>query len=474
MEENKPEEQKNPDIDKKEEIIKQEEAKKEQSESKEEPLKKEKLEKKDEQEKKEEQVKKDESEKKEEQEKKEDINKLEEQEKKEEENIPSLTLEEQNELYEKIISYMGGPNIDENGEIKDISYANWVQKNEAMKHLCEAYEVIYSTDDKDIIKINNIIKNNYINSDDNKNLLNPSGIIENHDFACELKLLKWITEDEKHKNDFISLNFNTEIKLNQYNDILPYKYNIVNPDINNKEEININNYINASFITSPLNNKQKIIIATQTPLKDTINSFWKMIYNYKIKLIIMISDTKKEEENINDINNINKSYFPQERGNIINIDISNEKKIKIELIQKEEMIPQIADLKIFKINDEYELKHIQIISWGNKSLPGDILISNVLIEKLYKNFKDQIKNDNPVVIHCYDGVGRTGTLISLFLILMCLEQLKIIKKEPIMGVFNVVRKLREQRYSSVTDIEHYKFIYDFALYWIRKNYPLKN
>ena len=138
------------------------------------------------------------------------------------------------------------------------------------------------------------------------------------------------------------------------------------------------------------------------------------------------------------------------------------------------MIPQIVDLKIFKINDEYELKHIQIISWGNKSLPGDILISNVLVEKLYKNFKDQIKNDNPVVIHCYDGVGRTGTLISLFLILMCLEQLKIIKKEPIMGVFNVVRKLREQRYSSVSDVEHYKFIYDFALYWIIKNYPLKN
>ena len=134
---------------------------------------------------------------------------------------------------------MGGPNIDENGEIKDISYASCVQKNEAMKHLCEAYEVIYSTDDKDIIKINNIIKNNYINSDDNKNLLNPSGIIENHDFACELKLLKWITEDEKHKNDFISLNFNIEIKLNQYNDILPYKYNIANPDINNKEEISI-------------------------------------------------------------------------------------------------------------------------------------------------------------------------------------------------------------------------------------------
>jgi protein tyrosine phosphatase len=46
------------------------------------------------------------------------------------------------------------------------------------------------------------------------------------------------------------------------------------------------------------------------------------------------------------------------------------------------------------------------------------------------------------------------------------------KKEPIMFIFNVVRKLREQRYSFVTDIEKYKYIYDFALYWIKKNYPL--
>ena len=98
---------------------------------------------------------------------------------------------------------------------------------------------------------------------------------------------------------------------------------------------------------------------------------------------------------------------------------------------------------------------------------------NVLIEKIYKNIKDQIKTENPVVIHCYDGVGRTGTLISIFLTLMCLEGLKRIKKEPIMGIFNLVRKLREQRYSSVTDVEHYKYIYDFAFYWIKKNYPLK-
>ena len=120
----------------------------EENKIEEEPEKKQDLEKKEESEKKEEPIKKEDVEK------NQSLDKNEEPEKKQEENIPPLTTEQQNELYEKILSYMGGPNMDENGEIKDISYTNWVEKNEAIKHLCEAYEVIYSTDDKDIIKIN--------------------------------------------------------------------------------------------------------------------------------------------------------------------------------------------------------------------------------------------------------------------------------------------------------------------------------
>ena len=386
-----------------------------------------------------------------------------------ESDIQLLSPEQQSELYEKIKSYMGGPNLNENGEITDISYTNWVEKNESIKHLSEPYEVIYSTDDKDENEINNIILNNYKNNKEGNGLRNPFGILENHDFACELKLLKWITEDENHKNNFISFNnINTqeEIKLNQYNDILPYKYNIVPIEKDNKE-ININNYINASFIANPLNNKQKIIIATQTPLKDTINSFWKMVYNYKIKLILMLSDITKEEEKIS------QSYFPQEKGNILDINISDDFKLKIELIHKEELSPQIAYLKKFKINDQYELKIIQVISWPNKGLQWEKIIANMLMEKIIDFIEEQVKSETPVIVHCYDGVGRTGTLISIFLIIMCLEELKKMKKEPIMGVFNVVRKLREQRYSSVTDVEQYKFIYDFALYWIQKNYPRK-
>ena len=181
----------------------------------------------------------------------------------------------------------------------------------------------------------------------------------------------------------------------------------------------------------------------------------------------MLSDTSKDEENLP------KEYLSLEKGKILDLNLSDDFKLKIELIDIEEISPKIAYLKKFKINNEYELKYIQVISWTNKGLPGESGIVNILMEKLFNYFKEQIKEEPPTLIHCYDGVGRTGTLTSIFLIMMCLEELKKMKKAPIMGIFNIVRKLREQRYSLVTEEEQYKFIYEFALYWIKKNYPIK-
>ena len=60
-------------------------------------------------------------------------------------------------------------------------------------------------------------------------------IIKRRDYPCELKLLKWITEDIEHKQNFTKIT-NSKIKLNRHNDILPYKYNNVttNNDNNHK------------------------------------------------------------------------------------------------------------------------------------------------------------------------------------------------------------------------------------------------
>ena len=384
------------------------------------------------------------------------------EEKKEEikENKLNSNLEE-NKVLELINNYFNGPNKDENNNIQDISYTEWVEKNTNIKKLCESYEVEYSNEEN---TINTNTDNNIILPKKTHKPKNLFGVIENRDFACELKLLKWITEDEKHKNKFIKID-NKGQNLNRHSDILPYEYNIVPLNENNKDKKDINNYINASYISSPFDNKTKLFIATQTPLENTISSFWKMIYDHKIKLIIMLSNQEEETQGKYKI------YWPNNKENILKIN-EGDFNLDIELIHKEEIAPQMVLLRKFKLNNEFEVKQIQVISWPEHGLPGEEYLVNMIIEKMIKHFEEQKKDNIPVVVHCCDGVGRTGTIIAIFLINMCLEELKKMKKEPIMCVFNVVRKLREQRYSFVTDIEQYKYIYDFALYWIKKNYPL--
>ena len=375
-----------------------------------------------------------------------------------EQNVINQTISEEEQL--KILSlvkeYFSGPNKN-NNQIKDISYSKWMNKNINIKKLCTAYEVNYLDD------------NNTTSTSQKKNIFNnPFGKISNHDFECELKLLKWITEDEEHKKEFIKFEENKSslLKANRYNNIIPYEYNITPIDPNNTNKNDIKNYINASYIKNPIKNKSNLFIATQCPLDSTISSFWKMIYNHKIKLIIMLSSSSEEElgKNIR--------YWPKNNKSPLNIENEN---LKIELLSTETIAPNAMYLTKLKINNELEVKHLHILCWPEFGLPHDEFLATVMVEKIMVHINEQLKDENssPIVVHGSAGVGRTGTLIAICNIIICFENLLKINKPPILCVFNVVRKLREQRYSMVSDKDQYKFIYDFSIYWIKKYYLKK-
>lgn len=63
------------------------------------------------------------------------------------------------------------------------------------------------------------------------------------------------------------------------------------------------------------------------------------------------------------------------------------------------------------------------------------------------------ENDEMAVVHCSAGVGRTGTFIAMAEIKMSIPKMEAI------SVFEIVRKLREQRWAMVYTATQYEYLY---------------
>ena len=231
-------------------------------------------------------------------------------------------------------------------------------------------------------------------------------------------------------------------ELNRYSNIKSYKHNRL--DVNTKQK-----YINAS----PINvNGIFYFISTQGPKANTIEDFWTMIEQYKCNTIIMLCNLIE----------LGKEKCSKYWENI------NTGKYLIELISDEGKYNNIIERKIkFKSqtnSTETTITQIHYLGWPDHGVPD---INNGFGDFLYMIRRaDELKGNNPIVIHCSAGVGRTGTFLSIyFLYKEIMEQINNPQLTEIQfSVFNMVRKLKEMRLLMVQNKEQYKFIYVFIDY----------
>jgi len=319
------------------------------------------------------------------------------------------------------------------------------------------------------------------------------------DIPCEYELIKLLTEDDNHKDILLQLPKSLK-RHNRYSDILPYKYNTIflSNEVNNNDNDSSNecyiqkNYVNASYITDTVDITKNIFVSTQGPTTKTINTFWKMIVTKGIRNIIMLcnlfEDTRKKCD----------QYWPNSKEDPLIIEnISVQLLETIDLIQ-DQIIERKMKITISTSDSNLEGKveviehfvsQFHVICWPDHSIPSSEILYTLIETILHlidKNFNES--NSSPVAIHCSAGVGRTGTMITIYLCYSLLKrQLDFIKskvnanteigKEQIskeetiiyLSIFTTLRKLREQRYLFVTDICQYRMIYQFIYQWIRSN-----
>ncbi|KAK9403987.1 receptor-type tyrosine-protein phosphatase C [Crotalus adamanteus] len=217
-----------------------------------------------------------------------------------------------------------------------------------------------------------------------------------------------------------------------------------------------NKYINASFIPSYWT--QNGIIATQGPLPETIGDFWNMVYQKKVKVIVMLTDNQE----------LCAQYWHEEKMTYDNITVE---------LKDSNCSPSYTirafDITHVKRKDNKKVFQYQYHKWDSSALPETPQDLTTMIQNLKQKFSTQdaaeanminkIKNV-PLVVHCGDGSKQTGVFCALLNLLECAET------EGVIDVFQVVKALRRARPEIVSSFEDYQFLYDT----IASLYPAQN
>nr|CCQ19285.1 PTP-A [Cotesia sesamiae Kitale bracovirus] len=214
-------------------------------------------------------------------------------------------------------------------------------------------------------------------------------------------------------------------------------------------EGNTETYIHANYVDGFA--KANKYICAQTPIEDTWDTFFKLIWEQQSQVIVSLTDIDRDHE---------KSYHLWTLPNGSEATFGSFV-VKI-LDVKEELSFTKIRVKITNQITEAsrEITNFWFTDWPDNSIPTGmeefLELRNKVNEeqsRLMKQAEDDSRTPGPIVVHCSTGTGWTGTFCAID---NALEQLD---REKEVSVGDVVLKIRSQRHSSVFLPEQYAFCY---------------
>ncbi|XP_039212072.1 receptor-type tyrosine-protein phosphatase delta isoform X38 [Crotalus tigris] len=256
---------------------------------------------------------------------------------------------------------------------------------------------------------------------------------------------KRLASSKAHTSRFISANLPCNKFKNRLVNIMPYESTRI--CLQPIRGVEGSDYINASFIDGY--RQQKAYVATQGPLAETTEDFWRMLWEHNSTIVVML--TKLREMGREKCH----QYWPAERSARYQYFVVDP--------MAEYNMPQYI-LREFKVTDARDgqsrtVRQFQFTDWPEQGVPksGEGFID--FIGQVHKT-KEQFGQDGPISVHCSAGVGRTGVFITLSIVL---ERMRY---EGVVDIFQTVKMLRTQRPAMVQTEDQYQFCYRAALEYL--------
>ncbi|XP_077858108.1 tyrosine-protein phosphatase non-receptor type 13 isoform X15 [Macaca mulatta] len=228
-------------------------------------------------------------------------------------------------------------------------------------------------------------------------------------------------------------------RKNRYKNILPY-------DATRVPLGDEGGYINASFIKIPVGKEEFVYIACQGPLPSTVGDFWQMIWEQKSTVIAMMTQ-EVEGEKIKC-----QRYWP----NILGKTTMVSNRLRLALVRMQQLkgfVVRAMTLEDIQTREVRHISHLNFTAWPDHdtpSQPDDLLT--------FISYMRHIHRSGPVITHCSAGIGRSGTLICIDVVL------GLISQDLDFDISDLVRCMRLQRHGMVQTEDQYIFCYQVILY----------
>nr|XP_023660644.1 receptor-type tyrosine-protein phosphatase N2 [Paramormyrops kingsleyae] len=198
-------------------------------------------------------------------------------------------------------------------------------------------------------------------------------------------------------------------------------------------------YINASPIMDH-DPRNPAYISTQGPLPSTVADFWQMVWENGCVVIVTL--TPLTENGVKQCYH----YWPDEGSNLYHI---YEVNLVSEHIWCEDFLVRSFYLKNMQTNETRTVTQFHFLTWLNQNVPES---SRTLLDFRRKVNKCYRGRSCPIIVHCSDGAGRTGTYILIDMVLN-----KMAKGAKEIDIAATLEHLRDQRPGMVQTKEQFEF-----------------
>ncbi|XP_067119789.1 tyrosine-protein phosphatase non-receptor type 21 [Centruroides vittatus] len=264
---------------------------------------------------------------------------------------------------------------------------------------------------------------------------------------------------KKPVDDFSTALLPENLGRNRFKDVLPYEDNRVRITPNKE---NRTGYINASHIAITVVGTQKFYIAAQGPLSTTVHSFWQMIWEHDVNIIVMLTEIWEQgrEKCF--------PYWPQDDDSNNKLQIGEFQILRNSSISSPTFVTSSLTVNHMISHSQRSVWHIQYTDWPDHSCPqnlqgflGFMEEINAVRRMANKSQTPGRRTNSPIVVHCSAGVGRTGVVILCDIMLFALDHNEVIDMPK------VLTELRLQRMLTVQTIAQYKFVYTVLIQYLK-------